>query len=294
MRQVAKKGLLSAAAASSVLAAAGGYAFADSGAQGAAAHSPGVASGNTVQAPVHVPVNVCGNTVNVVGLLNPATGNTCANGGHGHHAHGGHTGHGEHGQGRHEGGAQADGVAANSPGVVSGNVIQAPVHVPVNACGNSVDVVGLGNPATGNTCVNGGEHRPQHHPQGHDDHCTPGHPGTPAHHEPAHHNPPTGHPGPKPAEHPPVGHDSPPAEHSVHKPAQPGHHAVTPATPVVKGWHRPAEHPVAAPASTPFEEKATELAHTGAGQLGMAGAASAALLAGGTMLYRRARSGQQG
>lgn len=54
-------------------------AFADSGAEGAAVGSPGVLSGNVVQLPVHVPVNVCGNTVNVIGLLNPAFGNTCAN-----------------------------------------------------------------------------------------------------------------------------------------------------------------------------------------------------------------------
>ncbi|MFJ9123097.1 chaplin [Streptomyces sp. NPDC102340] len=46
------------------------------------------------------------------------------------------------------------GVAQNSPGVVSGNVAQVPVHVPVNACGNSLDVVGLLNPAFGNACVN--------------------------------------------------------------------------------------------------------------------------------------------
>ena len=55
-------------------------AFADAGAQGAAIGSPGVLSGNVVQIPVHVPINVCGNTVNVIGLLNPAIGNTCANG----------------------------------------------------------------------------------------------------------------------------------------------------------------------------------------------------------------------
>ncbi|GLW02319.1 hypothetical protein Slala05_59490 [Streptomyces lavendulae subsp. lavendulae] len=36
-------------------------------------------SGNLVQVPVHVPVNVCGNTVNVIALLNPAFGNTCVN-----------------------------------------------------------------------------------------------------------------------------------------------------------------------------------------------------------------------
>ncbi|WP_366932825.1 chaplin [Nostoc sp. JL31] len=51
----------------------------DAGAQGAAIGSPGVLSGNVVQVPVHIPVNVCGNTVNVIGLLNPAFGNTCVN-----------------------------------------------------------------------------------------------------------------------------------------------------------------------------------------------------------------------
>lgn len=54
-------------------------ALADAGAEGAATHSPGVLSGNLVQVPVHVPVNACGNTVNVIGLLNPAFGNSCAN-----------------------------------------------------------------------------------------------------------------------------------------------------------------------------------------------------------------------
>ncbi|MEU9206170.1 chaplin family protein [Streptomyces sp. NPDC048332] len=50
------------------------------GAHGVVAHSPGVASGNLVQVPVHVPVNVVGNTVNVIGLLNPAFGNFGLNG----------------------------------------------------------------------------------------------------------------------------------------------------------------------------------------------------------------------
>ncbi|MFJ5773443.1 chaplin [Streptomyces sp. NPDC093094] len=69
-----------------------GMALADSGAQGEAVGSPGVLSGNLVQVPVHVPVNLCGNTVNVVGLLNPAFGNTCANiDGH-HHHNGGYGG----------------------------------------------------------------------------------------------------------------------------------------------------------------------------------------------------------
>lgn len=54
-------------------------AFADSGAEGAAAHSPGVLSGNVIQVPIHIPVNVCGNSIDVIALLNPAIGNLCAN-----------------------------------------------------------------------------------------------------------------------------------------------------------------------------------------------------------------------
>ncbi|MEU6732514.1 chaplin [Streptomyces physcomitrii] len=59
-----------------------GLAMADAGAEGVAKHSPGVLSGNVVQIPVNIPVNVCGNTINVIGALNPAVGNTCANLGH--------------------------------------------------------------------------------------------------------------------------------------------------------------------------------------------------------------------
>ncbi|MGA4840799.1 chaplin [Streptomyces sp. G45] len=54
-------------------------AFADADAQGGAHGSPGVLSGNVIQVPVHVPVNVCGNSVNLIALLNPAFGNTCVN-----------------------------------------------------------------------------------------------------------------------------------------------------------------------------------------------------------------------
>ncbi|WP_327293285.1 chaplin [Streptomyces sp. NBC_01198] len=54
-------------------------AFASSDATGIAAHSPGVLSGNLIQVPVHVPVNLCGNTVDIIALLNPAFGNACVN-----------------------------------------------------------------------------------------------------------------------------------------------------------------------------------------------------------------------
>ncbi|MFD4631714.1 chaplin [Streptomyces sp. NPDC058284] len=56
-----------------------GLASADAGAQGAAVNSPGVISGNAIQVPIHVPINLCGNTIDIIGLLNPAFGNTCVN-----------------------------------------------------------------------------------------------------------------------------------------------------------------------------------------------------------------------
>ncbi len=55
-------------------------AVADSNANGAAVGSPGVLSGNVIQVPIHIPVNVCGNSINIIGLLNPAFGNVCVNG----------------------------------------------------------------------------------------------------------------------------------------------------------------------------------------------------------------------
>ncbi|MEZ0091504.1 chaplin [Streptacidiphilus sp. EB129] len=76
-----KRGILVVAAAAGILAGAAGTAAASSIATGEAEKSPGVLSGNLVMVPVHVPVNVCGDTVNVIGLLNPAFGNTCTNAG---------------------------------------------------------------------------------------------------------------------------------------------------------------------------------------------------------------------
>ncbi|MFB9593692.1 MULTISPECIES: chaplin [Streptomyces] len=74
-----RRGLAVAIAAGAVVVAGASVASADAGAQGVAAGSPGVLSGNLIQVPIHIPVNVCGNTVSVIGLLNPAFGNTCVN-----------------------------------------------------------------------------------------------------------------------------------------------------------------------------------------------------------------------
>ncbi|MBO1414644.1 chaplin [Streptomyces sp. FH025] len=74
-----KKTAAVGAAVVGIVAAGTGTAMASAGAEGVAAGSPGVISGNQVQIPVHLPVNLCGNTIDIVGLLNPAFGNKCAN-----------------------------------------------------------------------------------------------------------------------------------------------------------------------------------------------------------------------
>ncbi|WP_328863751.1 chaplin [Streptomyces virginiae] len=66
-------------AAGAVVVGGASMASADAGAHGAAVGSPGVLSGNLIQVPIHIPVNACGNSVSVIGLLNPAFGNTCVN-----------------------------------------------------------------------------------------------------------------------------------------------------------------------------------------------------------------------
>jgi len=76
--RILRKLIITTVSASTLLIATSA-ANADSGAEGAAVGSPGVVSGNVAQVPVHVPVNVCGNTVSVIGLLNPAFENTCVN-----------------------------------------------------------------------------------------------------------------------------------------------------------------------------------------------------------------------
>ncbi|MFG2822594.1 chaplin [Kitasatospora sp. NPDC048365] len=74
-----KKAAAVGAAVVGIVAAGAGTAMASAEAEGVAANSPGVASGNAIQVPVHIPVNLCGNSVDVIGVLNPAFGNSCAN-----------------------------------------------------------------------------------------------------------------------------------------------------------------------------------------------------------------------
>ncbi|WP_328535307.1 chaplin [Streptomyces sp. NBC_00344] len=74
-----KSAALLAATGTLILAGAAG-ASADGGARGVAVGSPGILSGNVIQVPISVPINVCGNSVNLIGAFNPTFGNTCING----------------------------------------------------------------------------------------------------------------------------------------------------------------------------------------------------------------------
>ncbi|MEU4464180.1 chaplin [Streptomyces sp. NPDC024017] len=221
MRRVTRNGVIAVAAASGAMAVTV-PAYAGSGADGSTAGSPGVVSGNTVQLPVHVPVNVCGNTVNVVGLLNPAAGNSCENEDDGRARPG------------RSGGAVAEGGGEDSPGVISGNGVQLPVDLPVNVTGNSVNVVGIGNASTGNESSN-----------------TPGDP----------------------------------------RPARPQQ----PPKPLPKPTPPPRPNPAPEPAPPTARHATTgALAHTGMDHTLQAVAASAALVAGGVVLRRRYRPGSDG
>ncbi|MGW5231089.1 chaplin [Streptomyces nodosus] len=292
MRQATRKGLMTVAAATGVLAVTGGYAHADSSAQGAASGSPGVLSGNSVQVPVHMPVNVCGNTVNVIGLLNPAAGNACGNTGGDHTGGGSHTGRGAHAGGR----------TGGSPGVGSGNHVQVPVDVPVNLCGNTVDVIGLGDGATGNDCSGAphGGHRvtPPHRGHG----VTPPHGGhrvTPPRCDCGHHTTPPGGwddttpPGGWDDTTPPGGDTTPPGggggsetPSNPGQPAQPSH----PGTPQQPAADTPRQISHSETQSVTPTVDAPQLAHTGSElPLGVLASVSAGTLLGGALLYRRAR-----
>ncbi|MCB5183504.1 chaplin [Streptomyces antimicrobicus] len=103
-RQVLGKGVLTAAAASSLLSIAGGAAYAYSGGAAEASHSPGVLAGNSVSVPITLSPNVCGNSVDGGAGLNPAFGNTCVNSSGHDSAHSTHSGH----DSGHDGGPDRD------------------------------------------------------------------------------------------------------------------------------------------------------------------------------------------
>ncbi|WP_395571034.1 chaplin [Streptomyces sp. BK79] len=240
--------MVAAAAATGILSLCGSPALADSHADGAAKNSPGVASGNALQVPVDVPVNACGNTVDVIAALNPAFGNECENtsdapagGGYGK-------------DGETTSGSSADGAAVGSPGVGSGNNAQVPVDVPVNLCGNTVDVVAALNPVFGNSCDQAEEAPPGYGEE----------------------EPPPTTPPPGEEEPPPPGEEKPPPPAEEEEPPPPAGEKETPPAP-------PAP-------PTPQVEQPPVLAETGGEGTASAAAAGAVLIAGGAILYRRGRA----
>lgn len=154
----------------------------------------------------------------------------------------------------------------------SGNHVEAPIDVPVNVCGNSVDLIGIGNPAMDNDCGNGsgnGSGGGRHTPPGGGHQTPPGSPEQPGS---------PGHPG-----HP--GHPGNPGN-----PVEPGHPGF-PATPPGAGHRTPVggNHPGAQTVTQPLGS--AQLAQTGSDlPIGLALPVGAGALLAGTVLYRRARA----
>jgi hypothetical protein len=75
-----RKTLVAAAFAAFAVVGSAGTAFASgAGAIGSASDSPGLLSGNVVQVPINIPVNVCGNDISILAALTGADDNTCVN-----------------------------------------------------------------------------------------------------------------------------------------------------------------------------------------------------------------------
>ncbi|MFI2200864.1 chaplin family protein [Streptomyces sp. NPDC020192] len=229
MRQTLSKGMVVAAAATGMLSLYGGSsALADSNANGITQGSAGVLSGNSVQAPVNVPVNVCGNSVDVVGALNPAFGNSCAN---------------EQGSPTRQGGSDQPGTGSNTTPPSNGG----DTSPPPNRGGETTSPPRGGGgttPRGGGTTPRGGD-------------STPPRSNTP--------------PGGGKSAPPRRGHSTPSS--GDHTTPTGGREATPPA-----GEHHQAQPPT--------------LAHTGGEGPAMlaASAAGAALMAAGTVLYRRGRA----
>lgn len=89
-----------------------------------------VAGGNQVNAPISVPVNVCGNSVAAAGIANSGCkGGAVVSSHSGHHAHD-MSGHG------------GTWSTSGDGSVLGGNQVNLPISVPINVCGNAVALLG--------------------------------------------------------------------------------------------------------------------------------------------------------
>lgn len=76
---IRKTFVAAALAAFSVVGIAGTASASGSGAVGNAVGSPGLLSGNVIQVPVNVPINLCGLNLSILAALTSADGNVCVN-----------------------------------------------------------------------------------------------------------------------------------------------------------------------------------------------------------------------
>src|SRR6266567_2909581 len=97
--------------------------------------SGGIASGNNIQIPINLGLNLCGNHVKGLSANDVSGGGNCTN----------------------PSGSSANGTTSHSGGILSGNIIQAPVNVPVNACGNNVNGAVVSSTESGSACTNSAE-----------------------------------------------------------------------------------------------------------------------------------------
>ncbi|MEV6764207.1 chaplin [Streptomyces sp. NPDC051105] len=244
MRQTLSRGMVVAAAAAGMLSLYASPALADTDATGTAGGSPGVVSGNNVQAPVNVPVNLCGNSVDVAAALNPAFGGSCAN--------------------ASDSGEHSDDRASETSYGDSG-----------------ADTSGYG--STGCDSGYGAEGSPGNTPSPYGDETSP-----PYGDETS---PPCGETTPPPSPTPPPR----PTPSSSQTPSSPSPTPPPSRTPSSPSPTPPPPSPTPPPGGGHHQGSVPTLPHTGSdrGATLAASAASAALIAAGTMLYRRGRAGSR-
>jgi hypothetical protein len=88
----------------------------------------GILNGSQVYAPVTIPINVCGNSLSILGLSNAQA--MCINGGK-----------------RHTEGKQVSQNSSGNVGILNGTQLYAPLYAPLNIAGNSIGVAGEANSA---------------------------------------------------------------------------------------------------------------------------------------------------
>jgi outer membrane biosynthesis protein TonB len=149
-------------------------------------------------------------------------------------------------------------VAKDLPGLLSGNTVKVPIEVPVNLCGNTVTTIAEIGRVFGNSCVKGhhsdGDGKGGGYGYGKEDDTPP----------------------PPRASHTPPSKPTPPPARASEKPRH------TP--PPKQSGHKPPKPAVEQPGKPP------QLAETGGKELLAASTVSAAMIAGGVMLYRRSRA----